>query len=85
MLIISLIASKNFICNYFPSVNPANAANTNLGGESHAINFSQNPQLKQEFDALPAYIQESIKQSGVDICTVEELRCCAENMMSAEQ
>ncbi|TCL45295.1 MULTISPECIES: hypothetical protein [Oscillospiraceae] len=49
------------------------------------INFSQNPQLKQEFDALPAYIQESIKQSGVDICTVEELRCCAENMMSAEQ
>lgn len=49
------------------------------------INFSQNPQLKQEFDALPAYIQESIKQSGVDICTVEELRSCAENMMSAEQ
>lgn len=33
------------------------------------------------FKSLPNYIQETIKQSGIDIDSEEELRECAENLL----
>ncbi len=43
--------------------------------------IKDNPQMKQYFNSLPAYVQESIKQSGIEVRTLEDLRSCAENMM----
>ena len=42
--------------------------------------WENDPQMQQYFQSLPAYIQESIKQSGVSANSVEELRRCAENL-----
>lgn len=36
--------------------------------------FQNNPAMQQYFQSLPAYIQESIKQSGVDLKNEQELR-----------
>ena len=33
-----------------------------------------NPDVREYFTALPAFIQESIKQSGMDFSSVEELK-----------
>lgn len=44
-------------------------------------NFKKNLDSNQYFMSLPAYVQETIKQSGVEICSEEELRSCAEKLM----
>lgn len=36
--------------------------------------------MQQYFDTLPAYVQETLYQSGVSVSTKEELMRCAENM-----
>ncbi|BCI60273.1 hypothetical protein [Solibaculum mannosilyticum] len=41
----------------------------------------ENSAMQQYFMSLPTYIQETIKQSGAQITTQEELRQCAENLM----
>lgn len=38
------------------------------------------PGAQQYFEALPAYIQESIKQSGLQFHTEQELRQFVENL-----
>ena len=43
--------------------------------------FAQNPSMQQYFMSLPPYIQESIKQTGIDMKSEDELRKCAENLM----
>lgn len=42
--------------------------------------FKENLNNNQYFQSLPAYVQETIKQSGVNISSEEELRNCAENL-----
>lgn len=39
----------------------------------------EDPKLKQCFMSLPAYIQESITQSGIEIKSEEHLRQIAQN------
>jgi hypothetical protein len=41
-----------------------------------------NPEMQQYFSSLPIFVQETIKQSNVNINCVEDLRKCAENLMS---
>lgn len=41
-------------------------------------------QLKQCFDTLPAFVKENIKQTGVEMCTVDELKKCADNLTKYE-
>lgn len=36
--------------------------------------------MQQYFDTLPAYVQETLYQSGARVSTKEELMRCAENM-----
>lgn len=42
------------------------------------------PQMKEYFDRLPLNIQELIMQSGVSLTNEQELRQCAENLMSTQ-
>lgn len=46
--------------------------------------LQQDPQMKQYFDSLPAYVQENIMQTGVELCNMDQLRSCAENLMRGE-
>lgn len=39
-----------------------------------------NPQIKQSFETLPAFVQETVKQSGVQIQSVQQLEQCAQNL-----
>lgn len=48
-------------------------------------NFKDNLDNNSYFMSLPAFIQESIKQTGVNITSEEELRKCAENLMNKQQ
>ncbi len=48
---------------------------------NNGANFKKNLDSNQYFMSLPAYIQETIKQSGVEIYSEEELRSCVENIM----
>lgn len=43
--------------------------------------LDQNPEIQQCFQSLPPYIQESIKQSGVEITSKQQLQQCADNLM----
>lgn len=43
--------------------------------------FKDNIDSNQYFKTLPTYVQETIKQSGIDINSEEELRKCAEKLM----
>lgn len=36
--------------------------------------FKKDPGMQQYFQSLPAYIQESIKQSGVDLKDVKQMQ-----------
>ena len=36
--------------------------------------------MQQYFDTLPAYVQETLHQSGVSVSSKEELERCVENM-----
>jgi len=38
------------------------------------------PQIQQYFETLPAFIQDSILQSGIIITSVEQLKSCAEHI-----
>lgn len=43
--------------------------------------FKESIDSNSYFQALPIYVQETIKQSGVNINSEEELRNCAEKLM----
>ena len=43
--------------------------------------FKENIDSNRYFQTLPTYVQETIKQSGFDINSEEELRKCAEKLM----
>ena len=44
----------------------------------------KDPAMQQYFDTLPAYIQESVIQSGVQMNTLEQLRKAAENLTAGK-
>lgn len=46
-----------------------------------ANNFRDTLETNSYFKTLPAYVQETIKQSSMDINSEEELRRCAEKLM----
>ncbi|MCI8623445.1 MAG: hypothetical protein HFG26_07250 [Provencibacterium sp.] len=46
--------------------------------------IENDPAMKQYFDSLPPYVQENIKQAGSDICSLEELKSCAQNLMRGQ-
>lgn len=50
------------------------------GGEKMAEFFCEDPVIKAEFEKLSPAVQQSIIESGVPICTVEELKQLAESM-----
>lgn len=39
-----------------------------------------NMRMREYFNSLPAYVQETVQQCGIEFCTVEELKKCAQNM-----
>lgn len=41
----------------------------------------ENKEIQCYFDALPPYVQENIRQSGMHFATVAEMENCAENIM----
>lgn len=43
------------------------------------------PQIQQYFETLPAFIQDSIMQSGIIITSVEQLKSCAEHIVEKKQ
>lgn len=43
----------------------------------------ENAKMQQYFNSLPAYVQETIHQSGVTLSSVDELKKCAEHMTHA--
>ncbi len=45
-------------------------------------NFKDNLESNSYFQSLPSYVQETIKQSGIDITSVEELKKCANALMN---
>lgn len=51
------------------------------------MNLSQNnpiikdEKMKQYFDTLPKFVQETIEQSGLLPADLNELKCAAENLM----
>lgn len=47
--------------------------------------IENDPAMQQYFNALPPYVQENIKQAGTDICSLEELQRCAENLMRGQK
>ncbi len=42
------------------------------------------PKMKAYFESLPVNIQEQLMQSGVSLQNEQELRQCAENLMSTQ-
>ena len=44
-------------------------------------NKYNDPQMQQYFSSLPLFVQETIKQSAVEMNTEDELRKFAENFM----
>ena len=49
-----------------------------------SLQFEQGLQQNQYFNSLPAYVQETIKQSGIKLCSEEKLRQCAQNLMNGK-
>ncbi len=43
--------------------------------------FKETLDSNRYFQTLPTYVQETIKQSGIDINSEEDLRRCAEKLM----
>lgn len=44
--------------------------------------FNENPVIKAEFDKLPLAVRNQIIESGIEICTVEELKKAAQSIES---
>ncbi len=44
--------------------------------------FNESLNTNPYFQSLPIYIQETIKQSGIDINSEEELRSTVENLLA---
>ena len=44
----------------------------------------ENAKMRQYFNSLPPYIQETIRQSGIDIKSLDELESCAKHMSESE-
>lgn len=42
--------------------------------------FENDPQMKRYFMSLPKYVQESIRQSGVDITSLEQMQNFVKNL-----
>ncbi len=42
------------------------------------------PDMKQYFDTLPKFVQETITQSGASLNTLQDLKACAENLMKKQ-
>ena len=42
----------------------------------------KNPEMKQYFESLPFFVQESIKQNGVTFTNLAELENCAKGMLN---
>lgn len=52
-----------------------------LISEVNAMPQKENdPQIKQSFETLPAFVQETVKQSGVQIQSAQQLEQCAQNL-----
>lgn len=61
------------------------SANANLNINANATantNNNANAQVNQYFNTLPAFIQENIKQTGVQFNSVQELQQVANQMLS---
>ena len=43
--------------------------------------LTQDPAIRQCFDSLPPYVQETVKQSGVEITSREQLQQCANHLL----
>ena len=43
--------------------------------------LTQDPMIRQCFDSLPPYVQETVKQSGVEITSREQLQQCANHLL----
>lgn len=43
--------------------------------------LKSSPQIQSYFLSLPAYVQETMYQSGAAIQTEDDLRSCAENLL----
>lgn len=46
--------------------------------------FQESLDSNPYFMSLPAYVQETIKQTGIEITSEEELRRCAQNLMKSQ-
>lgn len=58
-------------------------ANLNINANTNAnTNNNANAQVNQYFNTLPAFIQENIKQTGVQFNSVQELQQVANQMLS---
>ena len=58
-------------------------ANLNINANANAnTNNNVNAQVNQYFNTLPAFIQENIKQTGVQFNSVQELQQVANQMLS---
>ena len=44
--------------------------------------LTKNPEIKQYMSTLPAFIQESIHQSGVQITSKQQLEQCVNNILA---
>ncbi len=42
-----------------------------------------NSQMQEYFNSLPAYVQENVKQCGMEFRTLEELKQCTDNLTQA--
>lgn len=58
-------------------------ANLNINANANAnTNNNANAQVNQYFNTLPAFIQENIKQTGVQFNSVQELQQVANQLLS---
>ena len=46
--------------------------------------FKENIESNQYFQSLPVFVQETIKQSGIQINSEDELKKCTEKLMSGK-
>lgn len=43
-----------------------------------------NEEMKSYFNSLPLIVQETIMQTGVKLCSLDELKECAQNLMEQQ-
>lgn len=44
----------------------------------------KNQEMQQYFNTLPQFVQETLTQSGPEMNTLQDLKCCAENLMKKQ-